>query len=297
MLHLQVKRLHGKDAESWGFIRPCDRAQDLFFHASALSPGLAMAELKPGDDVEFCVTRDPTPEQPKRIVATRCFADAEQPSCHIILDTTGLSKHMQVPSVLWDSSTYALIERKEDSVSLACLLPRQLHQVTSGFCPFRVARAAKGAAQFEVISKELHQGVIIDRMSASKGNITSGLLHYLNDGAPAKLTFGPKDLMVSYVCMTRKPQISKQHLLLAILDSGSRCSADINSSLLHYPDTDSLARATSLAHPAAQVKRSHPQTARLAKGCPFANASLHPMRAISAIEFSTWRWSTSPGKY
>ena len=34
-------------------------------------------------------------------------------------------------------------------------------------------------------------------MVASKGNITSGLLHYLDGGVPAKLTFGPKDLMVS----------------------------------------------------------------------------------------------------
>ena len=72
-LRLQVKRLHGKEGEAWGFIRPCDRAQDLFFHSAALAPGLAMAELAPGDNVEFCVTRDPTPEQPKRIVATRCF--------------------------------------------------------------------------------------------------------------------------------------------------------------------------------------------------------------------------------
>ncbi len=76
VLRAQVKRLHGKEGEAWGFIRPCDRAQDLFFHSAALAPGLAMAELAPGDDVEFCIARDPTPEQPKRIVATRCFADA-----------------------------------------------------------------------------------------------------------------------------------------------------------------------------------------------------------------------------
>ena len=106
-LRLQVKRLHGKDGESWGFIRPCNRAQDLFFHGSALAPGLAMAELKPGDDVEFCVMRDPTPEQPKRIVATRCVADAARFSCYT--RQVDLSRHMQVPSVLWDSSGVALI--------------------------------------------------------------------------------------------------------------------------------------------------------------------------------------------
>ena len=64
-LRAQVKRLHGKEEEAWGFIRPCDRAQDLFFHSAALAPGLTMAELAPGDDVEFCVARDPTPEQPQ----------------------------------------------------------------------------------------------------------------------------------------------------------------------------------------------------------------------------------------
>ena len=48
---------------------------------ASFAPGLAMAELKPGDDVEFCVVRDPTPEQPKRIVATRCFANAVEISC------------------------------------------------------------------------------------------------------------------------------------------------------------------------------------------------------------------------
>ncbi len=64
-------------------------------------------------------------------------------------------------------------------------------------CSRRIARVPKGAAQFEVISEELYQGVIMDRMIASKGNITSGLLHYLDNGTPAKLTFGPKDLMVS----------------------------------------------------------------------------------------------------
>ena len=69
--------------------------------------------------------------------------------------------------------------------------------MTSCSCSCRIARAPKGAAQFEAISEELYQGVIIDRMVASKGNITSGLLHYLDDDTPAKLTFGPKDLMVS----------------------------------------------------------------------------------------------------
>ena len=91
-LRLQVKRLHGKEGEAWGFIRPCDRAQDLFFHSSALAPGLAMADLKPGDDVEFCVMRDPTPEQPKRIVATRCCADAGHFSCCTVSDEWGSQK-------------------------------------------------------------------------------------------------------------------------------------------------------------------------------------------------------------
>ena len=88
-LRAQVKRLHGKEGEAWGFIRPCDRAQDLFFHSAALAPGLAMAELAPGDDVEFCVARDPTPEQPKRIVATRCFTEAGRFSCCIIPGESG----------------------------------------------------------------------------------------------------------------------------------------------------------------------------------------------------------------
>ena len=76
--------------------------------------------------------------------------------------------------------------------------------MTSCSRSFRIARAPKGAAQFEVISEELYQGVIIDRMVASKGNITSGLLHYLDDGTPAKLTFGPKDLMVSMLAWLAK---------------------------------------------------------------------------------------------
>lgn len=33
-------------------------------------------------------------------------------------------------------------------------------------------------------------------MQNSKGNVSSGLLHYKDDGTPAKLTFGPKDLLV-----------------------------------------------------------------------------------------------------
>ena len=62
--------LNGKGNDSWGFIRACDRPGDVFFHSSQLK-GLAMSELKPGDDLEFSVGRDPTPDQPKRIVATR----------------------------------------------------------------------------------------------------------------------------------------------------------------------------------------------------------------------------------
>lgn len=68
---MQVKQLHGKGGELWGFIRSCDRAGDIFFHASQLSEAATAPELKPGDDVEFCVSPDPTPEIPKRIVATR----------------------------------------------------------------------------------------------------------------------------------------------------------------------------------------------------------------------------------
>ena len=67
---VQVKQVRGKGEECWGFIKPCERSQDLFFHSSQLAD-LAPPELKQGDDVEFCVARDPTPENPKRIVATR----------------------------------------------------------------------------------------------------------------------------------------------------------------------------------------------------------------------------------
>ena len=50
---------------------------------------------------------------------------------------------------------------------------------------------------FDVISEQQYHGVILDRMLNHKGNISSGLLHYEEEGAPAKLTFGPKDLLVS----------------------------------------------------------------------------------------------------
>ena len=67
---MQVKQVHGKGEECWGFIKPCERSQDLFFHGSQLQD-VAHSELKQGDDMEFCVARDPTPDNPKRIVATR----------------------------------------------------------------------------------------------------------------------------------------------------------------------------------------------------------------------------------
>ena len=67
-----MKELHPpkESGEGFGFIRPCDRAGDLFFHFSQLS-GVAPEELQAGDDVEFSVVREPTPEAPKRIVAAR----------------------------------------------------------------------------------------------------------------------------------------------------------------------------------------------------------------------------------
>lgn len=68
-----MKQLHGKSDDTWGFIRPCERSGDLFFHGSQLTD-IAFSDLKTGDDVEFCVARDPTPDQPKRIVATRYTA-------------------------------------------------------------------------------------------------------------------------------------------------------------------------------------------------------------------------------
>ncbi len=64
--------LNGKGSDSWGFIRACDRPGDVFFHASQLK-GMAMSELRLGDDLEFSVGRDSTPDQPKRIVAVRCL--------------------------------------------------------------------------------------------------------------------------------------------------------------------------------------------------------------------------------
>ena len=59
----------------------------------------------------------------------------------------------------------------------------------------RITRAPKGSAAFDVISEQQYRGVVLDRMVRSKNNISSGLLHYEENGAPAKLTFGPKDLL------------------------------------------------------------------------------------------------------
>ena len=61
----------------------------------------------------------------------------------------------------------------------------------------RITRAPKGAAAFDVISEQQYHGVVLDRMVKSKNNISSGLLHYEDNGIPAKLIFGPKDLSVS----------------------------------------------------------------------------------------------------
>ncbi len=62
---------------------------------------------------------------------------------------------------------------------------------------YRITRAPKGAAAFDVTSEQQYNGVVLDRMVKSKNNISSGLLHYEDNGAPAKLIFGPKDLSVS----------------------------------------------------------------------------------------------------
>ncbi len=60
----------------------------------------------------------------------------------------------------------------------------------------RITRAPKGSAAFDVVSEQQYQGVVLDRMVKSKNNISSGLLHYEDNGIPAKLIFGPKDLSV-----------------------------------------------------------------------------------------------------
>jgi cold shock CspA family protein len=71
---MQIKQLHPakESGEGFGFIRPCERTGDLFFHFSQLSEGLSPADLQPNDDVEFSVIREPTPEAAKRVVAARC---------------------------------------------------------------------------------------------------------------------------------------------------------------------------------------------------------------------------------
>jgi hypothetical protein len=68
-------------------------------------------------------------------------------------------------------------------------------------------KAPKGSAVFEVVSEQLYRGVVLDRMQAKGTNISSGLVQYEEDGTPAKLTYGPKDLLVgsrALLCLTHK---------------------------------------------------------------------------------------------
>jgi hypothetical protein len=53
---------------------------------------------------------------------------------------------------------------------------------------------------FEVISERIYAGVVLERMHAKGSNVSSGLLLAEDGaGAPSKLTFGPKDLAVSWL--------------------------------------------------------------------------------------------------
>lgn len=61
----------------------------------------------------------------------------------------------------------------------------------------RITRAPKGSAAFDVTSEQEYHGVVLDRMVKSKHTVSSGLLHYEDNSTPAKLTFGPRDLLVS----------------------------------------------------------------------------------------------------
>ena len=80
---------------------------------------------------------------------------------------------------------------------------------------YRITRAPKGSAAFDVISEQQYHGVVLDRMVKSKNNISSGLLHYEDNGAPAKLIFGPKDLLVSAFSLSEaiwaRPGLSEGH--------------------------------------------------------------------------------------
>ena len=47
-----------RDDKGFGFIRPDDANQDLFFHSSAVADGM-FAQLREGDRVEFFAGADP----------------------------------------------------------------------------------------------------------------------------------------------------------------------------------------------------------------------------------------------
>lgn len=60
---------------NFGFIKACERAADLMFHAEGLE-GLSIQDLKEGDEVEFEVAHKPhqastKPHQPSKLCAVR----------------------------------------------------------------------------------------------------------------------------------------------------------------------------------------------------------------------------------
>lgn len=44
--------------KQFGFIKPCSRQLDIFFHFSSIVPGLELEEVKPGLEVQFLVTQE-----------------------------------------------------------------------------------------------------------------------------------------------------------------------------------------------------------------------------------------------
>ena len=70
----------------------------------------------------------------------------------------------------------------------------------SGCHACRVTKAPKGSAVFDVVGERVYAGVVLERMHAKGTNITSGLVQYADEaGAPAKLTYGPRDLLVRHL--------------------------------------------------------------------------------------------------
>ena len=91
---------------------------------------------------------------------------------------------------------------------------------------YRVVKAPKGSAVFETVSEQLYSGVVLDKMQAKGSNISSGLVQYEEDGRPAKLAYGPKDLQVHPFC-----EHCDNAYQLLILPSRQACTCFIYKSM------------------------------------------------------------------